>query len=132
VVAAGAMGYASLTAPDATASPNGRPVPATPPSDPRDFEEFYKGKKIKGEHDKVHGNHKVHINGRKLGVTQIELPVEPGSPETFTAVVSTLNHFDPILLDEGAHRDGLKKLAMLAVDQLGEQELTSDADHPHP
>jgi hypothetical protein len=131
VVAAAAMGYADLTSPRASASPNGGRVPAEPPNDPRDFEEFYKGKKIKGEHDKVNGKHKVHINGRKLGVTQIELPVAPDSAETFTAVVSTLNHFDPIPLDEGAHRDGLKKLAKLAVDQLGDQELTADADHPH-
>jgi hypothetical protein len=129
VVAATAMGYATLTPPDAVARAEGRPVP---PPDPRDFDEVYKGKKIKGEHDKVNGKHKVHINGKKLGVMQIELPVAPGSTETYTAVVSTLNHFDPIPLDEGANRGGLKKLAKLAVDQLGDQELTRDAEHPHP
>lgn len=101
-------------------------------ADPRDFEETYKGKKIKGEHDKDKGKHKVHINGRKLGVVQVELPVAPDSAVTYTAVLSTLNHFDPIPLDEGDNRDGLKKLAKLAVDQLGDQELTHDADHPHP
>lgn len=105
---------------------------AVPQPDPRDFEEIYKGKKIKGEHDKANGKHKVHINGRRLGVMQIELPVAPGSTETFTAVVSTLNHFDPIPLDEGNNRDGLKKLAKLAVDQLGDQELTRHAEHSHP
>jgi hypothetical protein len=132
VAAATAVGYAGLTSPEAAAGEKGGRAAATPPPDPRDFEEVYKGKKIKGEHDKAHGKHKVHINGRKLGVTQIELPVAPGSAETFTAVLSTLNHFDPVPLDEGAHRDGLKKLAKLAVDQLGDQELTPDADHPHP
>ena len=132
VVAATAVGYANLTAPDATADLNDNRVPADPPPDPRDFDEVYKGKKIKGEHDKVNGKHKVHINGRKLGVMQIELPLAPGSTETYTAVVSTLNHFDPIPLDEGNNRDGLKKLAKLAVDQLGDQELTKHAEHPHP
>jgi hypothetical protein len=125
VVAAAAVGFTEL---HAAADPGGR---ADPPPDSRDFDEYYKGKKIKGEHDKLHGKHKVHINGRKLGVTQIELPVAPGSTETFTAVVSSLNHFDPNPLDEGPNRDGLKKLAKLAVDQLGDQELTSDADHAH-
>jgi hypothetical protein len=123
VVAATAVGLGNLTPPTAVAEP---------PPDPRDFDEVYKGKKIKGEHDKANGKHKVHINGRKLGVTQIELPVAPDSAETFTAVLSTVNHFDPIPLDEGKHRDGLKKLAKLAVDQLGDQELTRDAEHPHP
>jgi hypothetical protein len=63
---------------------------------------------------------------------QVELPVAPDSTATYTAVLSTLNHFDPVPLDEGNNRDGLKKLAKLAVDQLGDQELTHDADHPHP
>jgi hypothetical protein len=128
VAAVTAIGYTNLTSPGALADQDHRPLPA----DPRDFEETYKGKKIKGEHDKVNGKHKVHINGRKLGIQQIELPVAPGSPETYTAVISTLNHFDPIPLDEGKNRDGLKKLAKLAVDQLGDQELTNDAAHPHP
>ena len=132
VVAATAIGYATATAAPATAGPHDKPLPAAPPEDPRDFDEFYRGKKIKGEHDKANGKHKVHINGRKLGVEQIELPVAPGSTETYTAVVSTLNHFEPIPLDEGTHREGRKKLAKLAVDQLGDQELSNNAEHPHP
>jgi hypothetical protein len=126
--AATALVTATAVAPGATAAPRPAPVRA----DPRDFEEDYKGKKIKGEHDKDKGKHKVHINGKKLGVAQIELPVRPDSTATFTAVISTLNHFDPIPLDEGNNREGLKKLARLAVDQLGDQELTPDADHSHP
>ncbi|MFD0206215.1 MULTISPECIES: hypothetical protein [Saccharothrix] len=59
------------------------------------------------------------------------MPVATDSTATYTAVISTLNHFDPIPLDEGRHRDGLKKLAKLAVDQLGDQELTHHADHSH-
>jgi hypothetical protein len=132
VVAVTAIGSANLTSSSAVAGPNDRRVPADPPPDPRDFDEVYKGKKIKGVHDKANGKHKVHINGRKLGVQQIELPVAPDSTETYTAVVSTLNHFDPVPLDEGKHRDGLKKLTKLAVDQLGDQELTGHAEHPHP
>ncbi|KOX34796.1 hypothetical protein ADK67_02405 [Saccharothrix sp. NRRL B-16348] len=127
VLVATAAGFASLASSGATAGP-GRVAAA----DPRDFEETYKGKKIKGEHDKDKGKHKVHINGKKLGVMQVELPVAPDSTATYTAVLSTLNHFDPVPLDEGNNRDGLKKLAKLAVDQLGDQELTHDADHPHP
>jgi hypothetical protein len=128
LVAATAAGFAGLASSGATAGPNR----AAAPADPRDFEETYKGKKIKGEHDKANGKHKVHINGKKLGVVQVELPVRPDSAETYTAVLSTLSHFDPIPLDEGNNRDGLKKLARLAVDQLGDQELTHDADHAHP
>jgi hypothetical protein len=101
------------------------------PGDQRDFDETYKGKKIKGEHDKAQGKHKLFINGKKLGVMQIELPVAAGSAETYTAVISTISHFDPIPLDEGNNRDGLKKLAKLAVDRLGDQELTAHADHSH-
>ncbi|WP_199443469.1 tyrosinase family oxidase copper chaperone [Umezawaea beigongshangensis] len=100
-------------------------------ADPRDFEEVYKGKKIKGEHDRANGQHRVHINGRKLGVAQVQLPVSPTSTETFTAVISTVNHFEPVPLDETNNRDGLKKLAKIVVDQLGDQELTRDADHHH-
>ncbi|XVS68002.1 tyrosinase family oxidase copper chaperone [Actinosynnema sp. CA-299493] len=128
LVAVTAAGFAGLASSGAAAGP-GR-VAAL--ADPRDFEEDYKGKKIKGEHDKANGRHKVHVNGKKLGVVQVQLPVAPESTATYTAVVSTLNHFDPIPLDEGDNRDGLKKLAKLAVDQLGDQELTHDADHPHP
>ncbi|MCE7001130.1 tyrosinase cofactor [Saccharothrix sp. S26] len=125
LIVVGAAGFASSSA---LAGPNRAALLA----DPRDFEETYKGKKIKGEHDKDKGKHKIHINGKKLGVVQIELPVAPDSAATYTAVLSTLNHFDPVPLDEGEHRDGLKKLARLAVDQLGDQELTADADHSHP
>jgi hypothetical protein len=128
LIAVTAAGFTGLTSSGATA----RPVDSAAPRDPRDFDETYKGKKIKGEHDKANGKHKVHINGKKLGVTQIELPVALDSTATYTAVLSTVNHFDPIPLDEGNNRDGLKKLAKLAVDQLGDQELTHHADHPHP
>ncbi|QFZ18982.1 tyrosinase family oxidase copper chaperone [Saccharothrix syringae] len=124
LVTATAAGYANLTASGAAADQGA-------PTDPRDFEEDYRGKKIKGEHDKANGKHKVHINGRKLGVAQVELPVAPESTATYTAVISTVNHFEPIPLDEGPHKDGLKRLAKLAVDQLGDQELTQHADHEH-
>ncbi|GAB2967756.1 tyrosinase family oxidase copper chaperone [Saccharothrix stipae] len=129
LVAAATVGFVTAAPSSTMADPHGPRAQA--PADPRDFEENYKGKKIKGEHDKANGKHKVHINGKKLGVMQIELPVAPDSTETYTAVVSTLNHFDPIPLDEGNNRDGLKKLAKLAVDQLGDQELTHHADHTH-
>jgi hypothetical protein len=132
VVAASAIAFGNPALAGAVAGQSDKPVPPDPPPDPRDFDEVYKHKKIKGQHDKAHGNHKVFINGRKLGVEQIELPVAPGSTETYTALLSTLNHFDPIPLDEDEHRDGLKKLAMLAVDQLGDQELTPEAEHVHP
>ncbi|MFJ6673403.1 tyrosinase family oxidase copper chaperone [Actinosynnema sp. NPDC091369] len=128
LIAVTATGLAGLASSGATAGTNR----AAGQADPRDFEEDYKGKKIKGEHDKTRGKHKIHINGRKLGVVQVQLPVRPDSTETYTAVLSTLNHFDPVPLDEGNNRDGLKKLAKLAVDQLGDQELTHDADHEHP
>ncbi|RJL35896.1 tyrosinase family oxidase copper chaperone [Bailinhaonella thermotolerans] len=136
-LATAAAGVAAFAPGRTAAAPTPAPTPtstATPtpgPADPRDFEENYKGKKIKGEHDKARGKHKVHINGKKLGVMQLELPVAPGSAETYTAVVSTISHFEPIPLDEGNNRDGLKKLARLVVDRLGDQELTPHADHSH-
>ncbi|SNY24766.1 tyrosinase family oxidase copper chaperone [Paractinoplanes atraurantiacus] len=40
------------------------------PVDPRDFDEAYKGKKIKGKHN-PRGNDELHINNKKLAVTVV-------------------------------------------------------------
>ncbi|GGK05569.1 hypothetical protein GCM10010123_39360 [Pilimelia anulata] len=101
--------------------------------DPRDFDKTYKGKKIKGLHDKANKKHKLTINGKKLGIMVIEVPVGPDSKETQLALLSTLTHYEPFPLDEKDKKDGLLKLAEKAVDTLGDAELTDLAgdDHDH-
>jgi hypothetical protein len=120
---------------DNRGGPAAGPHGAAPPAekDPRDFDTVYRGKKIKGEHDKATKKHKVSINGRKLAVVEIEVPVAEDAPGTATAVISALTHFEPFLLDEGAHKDGLLKMTRKAVDTLGDAELTdlAGAEHDH-
>jgi hypothetical protein len=102
-----------------------------PDKDPRDFDTSYKGKKIKGEHDKAGKKHRVSINGQKLAVVELELPAGPDSTATVTALISALTHYEPVPLDEGSHRDGLLKLTRKAVDALGDEELSPLAGEEH-
>jgi hypothetical protein len=104
---------------------------APPATDPRDFDIEYRGKKIKGAHDGKTRKHKVSINGRKLAVMEIELPVAEGAPGAVIGVVSALTHYEPFLLDEDRHRDGLLKMAKKAVDTLGDAELADLAGTEH-
>ncbi|WP_344168194.1 tyrosinase family oxidase copper chaperone [Pilimelia columellifera] len=127
VATATAAGVANLAAPGLAASD--KPTA----KDDRDFELDYKGKKIKGTHDKANKKHKVTINGKKLAVMELELPAAEDSAATITAVISALTHYEPFQLDEKDNRQGLKKLAQKAVDVLGDEELTPLAgeDHEH-
>ena len=129
IVAATAGAVQGLAVPGSAAGPH----PAAPPpdKDPRDFDTEYRGKKIKGEHDKKTKKHKVSINGKKLAVMEIELPVADGAPGTATAVISALTHFQPFLLDEGASKHGLLDMTRKAVDTLGDAELTDLAGEEH-
>lgn len=124
--AAATVAGATYVGPGATAA---RPAP----DDPRDFDVEHKGKKIKGTHDKANKKHKITINNKKLGLMVIALPAGEDSKETVDAVISSLNHYEPILLDEKGNKDGLLKLAKKAVETLGDAELTDLAggDHAH-
>ncbi|GIF15858.1 tyrosinase family oxidase copper chaperone [Actinoplanes teichomyceticus] len=114
----------------------GSPPAAAASTDPRDFELDYRGKKIKGVHGIGTGRsrqpHQVYINGRKLAVMAIELPATDGTGVS-VGFISALNHYQPVLIDEGENRDGLLVLARRAVDALGDGELTdlAGADHDH-
>lgn len=111
-----------------------------PEPDKRDFDEEYKGKRIKGVHEKANGDnigkpkkHKITINGRKLSLMEIQIPAAEESAAVITAVISSINHYEPIPLDEKDNADGLKKLAKKAVDAIHDEELTDFAavDHGH-
>lgn len=109
-----------------------------PEPDKRDFDESYRGKRIKGTHEKDTGEnlgkpkrHKLTINGRKLALMEVRIPTESGA--LITAVISSVNHYEPIPLDDRANADGLRKLARMAVDVMHDEELTDYAavDHDH-
>jgi len=101
--------------------------------DDRDFDEVYKGKKIKGVH-KGKDEAELHINDKKLALTTIKtliVPEDGATPYVATALISAINHYQPIELDEGKSKGGLKKLAMKVVDILGEFELSDEAAQEH-
>lgn len=102
-------------------------------ADPRDFDEDYKGKKIKGKHN-AGGKHELHINSKKLELSVIETLFVPedGSPaHVGFGYISAINHYDPVEIDDDKHKDGLKKLAKKVVDTLGEFELSDEAARAH-
>jgi hypothetical protein len=123
IVAATATGAQTLATAGAAAPP--------PDKDPRDFDTVYGNKKIKGEHDKKAKKHRVTVNGRKLAVMEVELPAAPGTAGTVVAVFSALTHFEPFLLDDDKHKDGLLRMTQKAVDTLGDAELTELAGVEH-
>ncbi|MFC3381833.1 tyrosinase family oxidase copper chaperone [Couchioplanes azureus] len=108
-------------------------APQRAAADPRDFDEVYKGKKIKGKHHS-NGKHELHINNKKLALTPIDtlfVPEDGSAPHVGVGYISALNHYDPVEIDESQHKDGLKKLAKKAVDTLGEFELGDEAGLAH-
>ncbi|KUL24399.1 tyrosinase family oxidase copper chaperone [Actinoplanes awajinensis] len=139
VVVSGAVGAQALSTPSSAAQP------AT--TDPRDFDVEYRGKRITGAHGPANNTrvtvsgsrtrepHQVLIDGRKLALMPIELPPSAAVPAGTIAFISALNHYEPVLVDEGKHAGGLLKLARRAVDTLGDTELTALAgvehDHGH-
>lgn len=102
-----------------------------PKADSRDFDVIYKGKRIRGEHDRGGGGrHRVLINERRLSVMAVPM-ITAGGVAT-TGFVSAMNHYKPVPVDEHANRDGLLRLARLAVDSLGSNELSDRAvKHGH-
>ena len=117
----------------ASAHPGAHLGGAADPPDPRDYDETYKGKKIKGRHD-PRGKDELHINNKKLAVTVIStlfIPEDGSAPHVGLGYITALNHYDPVEIDDGKHKDGLKKLAMKIVDNLGGLELSDEAAQEH-
>ncbi|MFI5496050.1 tyrosinase family oxidase copper chaperone [Actinoplanes sp. NPDC051859] len=122
-----AAGIASLTAAESAAAAQ------TSRADRRDFDEIYKGKRIRGRHV-ANGNHELHINNRKVTLTAITtlfVPEDGSAPQVGTGYISSINHYDPIKIDEGQHADGLRRLAARIVDTLGGSELSAEAARAH-
>ncbi|GAA4952858.1 hypothetical protein GCM10025331_46940 [Actinoplanes utahensis] len=102
-------------------------------ADPRDFEETYKGKKIKGKHN-AGGKDELHINNKKLALTVIStlfIPEDGSEPYVANAYISAVNHYDPVEIDNDKNKEGLKKLAKKVVDMLGDLELSDEAAKAH-
>ena len=103
------------------------------PADPRDFDETYKGKKIKGMHN-ARGKHELRINDKKLAVTVVNtlfVPEDGSAPHVGVGYISALNHYDPVEIDQDRHKDGLKRMARKVVDILGDLELSDEAAQEH-
>jgi hypothetical protein len=127
-VVTAAVGIQGLAASESAAAPQRAAA-----EDPRDFDEVYKGKKIKGKHNGG-GKHELHINGRKLELSAIDtlfVPEDGSDPYVGVGYISAVNHYDPVQIDADGHKDGLKKLARKVVDTLGEFELSAEAAQPH-
>ena len=108
---------------------------AAPPQsggDGRDFAITYRGKRVIGAHspDK---KHRVTINGKELGIMSFPTLFTGPDGREYVAegYVSALTHFEPVPIDDGAHRDGLRKIAERAVDILGDLELSDEAGNHH-
>jgi hypothetical protein len=103
------------------------------PADPRDFDETYKGKKIKGKHN-PRGNDELHINNKKLTVTVVNtlfVPEDGSEPHVGVGYISAVNHYDPVEIDQDKNKDGLKRMARKVVDILGDLELSAEAAQEH-
>ena len=129
-VGAAAAGFQGLAAASPTTDQGKTAAP-----DPRDFDEVYKGKKIKGKHNgNGSGKRELHINNKKLAVTTIStlfIPEDGSEPYVGFGYISALNHYDPVEFDDGKHKDGLKKLAKKVVDNLGDFDLSDEAAQEH-
>jgi hypothetical protein len=101
--------------------------------DPRDFDEFFKGKKIRGLHN-LRGRSELMINDRRLALTEIStlfVPADGSPPYVGVGWISALNHYDPVEIDTSRNREGLRKLAKKVVDVLGDCELADGASQEH-
>ncbi|WP_433795686.1 tyrosinase family oxidase copper chaperone [Actinoplanes sp. CA-252034] len=103
------------------------------PLDPRDFDELFKGKKIRGLHN-LRGRNELMINNKRLALTEIEtlfVPADGSPPYVGKGWISALNHYDPVEIDTSRNREGLRKLARKVVDILGDSDLADSAAQEH-
>jgi hypothetical protein len=136
--AAGAVtvGAAAVTVQAATAAAGAATGPQQAAADdPRDFDEDYKDKRIKGKHNaNGAGKHDLKINKQKLAISAIStlfIPKDGSEPYVGRGYITALNHYDPVEFDDDKKKDGLKRLAMKVVDILGKDELTAEAAQEH-
>lgn len=109
------------------------PLDLKNPLDPRDFDELFKGKKIRGLHN-LRGRNELMINNRRLALTEIStlfVPADGSPPYVGVGWISALNHYDPVEIDSSRNREGLRKLARKVVDILGDCELADAAAQEH-
>jgi hypothetical protein len=142
--AAGAVtaATATLAGTQALAGPDRSDLPADrtkkgDPWDPRDFDEFYKGRRIRGRHllgSLLRGQDELFIGNRKLALTTIStlfFPADGSEPYVATGYISAINHYDPVEIDNDRRRDGLKRLGKKIVDILGDLELSDESGKAH-
>ncbi|GAA4976404.1 hypothetical protein GCM10025331_84200 [Actinoplanes utahensis] len=99
--------------------------------DPRDFDEIYKGKRIRGRY-LLGGKNELLINGKALALTAIPtlfVPEDGRKPYVGIGLISAVNHYDPVEIELSI--DGLKKLVRKIVDILGDLELSDEAAQAH-
>lgn len=128
--AAGAATAASALV-GARALANPEPAAADRKIDPRDFDEIYKGKRIRGRY-LLGGKNELLINGKALALTAIPtlfIPEDGRQPYVGIGLISAVNHYDPVEIELSV--DGLKKLTKKIVDILGDLELSDEAAKAH-
>jgi hypothetical protein len=107
------------------------------PWDPRDFDELYKGRRIRGRHllgSLLRGQDELFVGNRKLALTTIStlfFPADGSAPYVATGYISAINHYDPVEIDNDRRRDGLKRLGRKIVDILGDCELGEESARTH-
>lgn len=129
------IGAQALASPDTPAADKNKKLL---PNDPRDFDEFYKGKRIKGRYNLggltggLSAKNELSINNKALALTVIPtlfVPEDGRKPYVGIGVISAINHYDPVEIELSPN--GLKKLVMKVVDILGDFELSSEAAQEH-
>lgn len=146
--AAGAVtaATATLVGTEALAGPDRSDMPAdrrggrgkkADPWDPRDFDEVYRGRRIRGRHmpgTRLRNQDELFIGNRKLALTTIStlfFPADGSAPYVATGYISAINHYDPVEIDETRRRDGLRRLGQKVCDILGDNELSDESAQTH-
>jgi hypothetical protein len=133
-------GTEALAGPDRTDMPADRPGDRNKkgdPWDPRDFDEFYRGRRIRGRHllgSLLRGRDELFIGNRKLALTTVStlfFPADGSAPYVATGYISAINHYDPVEIDNDRKRDGLKRLGKKIIDILGDLELSEESGKEH-
>ncbi|GAA1640037.1 tyrosinase family oxidase copper chaperone [Actinoplanes couchii] len=148
------VGAQALASPEAPApGPTAKGRKAGP--DPDDFNEVYRGKRIRGRYKMgVLGNldlgnlknlgaditrtlglarqNEVFVNNRALAMTAIPtmfFPTDGRKPYVGIGLISAINHYDPVELEPNA--DCLRSLGKKVVDILGDLELSGESAEEH-
>lgn len=109
------------------------PAEGKPRRDPRDFDEDYRGKRIRGRHF-GRGRDELHVNDKPLALTEVStlfVPEDGSAPYVAVGYISAINHYDPVEIDDVRTRDGLRRLGRRIVDRLGGLDLSDEAGKGH-